>query len=310
MQKAAFDPGLTNQFSAPLRRAINRDGTFNIRRSGSSWRDIHPYLRLVNMSWTAFFASLFSGYFIANLLFAVVYWLVGSDQLNGAESPTALGRFLNVFFFSAQTLTTVGYGGIHPRGIGANVVATLESMTGVLGFAVATGLLFGRFSKPSARFEFSRNALIAPYQEGTALEVRVVNRRPNVVMELEAQMMLMTVVRGDGGLKRSYEMLGLERPKVLFFPLTWTIVHPIDTASPLYGKTAEDLELLQAEVLVLLKGYDETFSQTVHTRFSYRYEELQFGARFAPAFEIDEQGDIDLHIDRVSDTIGVGERRS
>jgi inward rectifier potassium channel len=302
MQKAAFDPGLTNQFTAPLRRGINRDGTFNVRRIGASWRDIHPYLHLVNMSWAKFFATLLSGYFVVNLLFAVVYWWVGgAAELKGAEAPTEWGRFLNVFFFSAQTLTTVGYGGIHPNGVGANVVSTLESMTGVLGFAVATGLLFGRFSKPSARFAFSNNALIAPYQDGTALEVRVVNRRPNLIMELEAQLMLMTVIRTNGDLKRSFEILTLERPSVLFFPLTWTVVHPIDTSSPLYGKTVEDLELLQAEVMVLLKGYDETFGQTVRTRYSYRYEEIRFGARFAPAFEVAEQGDIELYIDRVSD---------
>ena len=310
MQTPAFDPGFTNQFSGPLRRAINRDGSFNVRRVGASWRDLHPYLQLVNMSWPAFFGVLLAGYIAANFAFAALYWMVGSEQLSGAEAPTAFGRFLNVFFFSAQTLTTVGYGGMHPKGIGANVVATLESMAGVLSFAVATGLLFGRFSKPSARFGFSHHALIAPYQDGSSLQVRIVNRRPNLIMELEASITLMTVIRTESGLKRNFELLPLERPSILFLPLTWTIVHPISPASPLFGKSREDLEASQAEILVLVKGYDETFGQIVHSRISYRYEEILFDARFAPAFRIDEGGDIDVYIDKVSDVTSVQARQS
>src|ERR1039457_6948242 len=250
MQNASFDPGLTTQVIAPLRRIINKDGQFNVHRRGTTWRDFHPYLHLINLSWPRFLGALFLGYLVSNCLFAVVYYAIGPDQLTGADASTAWGRFLNEFFFSSHTLSTVGYGNIAPRGMAANVVATFEALVGVLGFAVATGLLFGRVSRPSARFGFSENLLVAPYQEGTSLQFRMVNRRSNSLMELEAKVMLMTVDLVDGKLQRNYNLLRLERPGVLFLPLSWTVVHPIDEDSPLWGKTAEDMLRLQAEVLI------------------------------------------------------------
>jgi inward rectifier potassium channel len=141
--------------------------------------------------------------------------------------------------------------------------------------------------------------LIAPYQDGTSLQFRVVNLRPNTLMNLEANVLLMTVDGSPGQRKRNYEPLKLEREGVYFLALTWTIVHPIDETSPLYGKTAQELQTLQAEVLILIKGFDDTFSQTVHSRYSYRYDEMVWGARFKPAFEIDASGDINLDVDRV-----------
>jgi inward rectifier potassium channel len=260
MQTPSFDPGLTKQVIAPLRRIVNENGQFNVRRRGTTWRDIHPYLHLVSMSWPRFLAVLFLGYVAVNTMFAGVYFALGPDQLAGAGAPTEWGRFLNAFFFSSHTLSTVGYGNISPRGMGANVVATFEALVGVLGFAVATGLLFGRVSRPSARIGFSENMLVSPYQEGTSLQFRMVNRRANSLMELEAKVMLMTVDSVDGKLQRNYKMLRLERPGVLFLPLSWTVVHPIDEDSPLWGKTAEDIVRLQAEVLILVKGYDDTFT--------------------------------------------------
>jgi inward rectifier potassium channel len=307
MQTAAYDPGLTNQAAGALVRAINRDGTFNVRRKGTRWRDTHPYLYLINIGWPQFVAFAIGSYLVLNTIFASVYWLIGADQLHGAYAPTEFRTFLNVFFFSAQTLTTVGYGGMSPHGLAANVVASIEAMFGVFGFALGTGLLFGRFSKPSAKIGFSEKAVIAPYQDGTALEFRVANRRANLIMELEARVMLMTVERADGVYRRKYANLSLERPAIVFFPLTWTVVHPIDRDSPFYGKSPEDLERMQAELLILMKGYDDTFSQSVHVRYSYRYDEIEWNTRFAPAFEIDDEGAINLHVDRISETQPVSE---
>jgi inward rectifier potassium channel len=301
MQNPSFDPGLTKQVIAPLRRIINNDGNFNVRRHGTTWRDIHPYLHLVNMSWPRFLTVLFLGYVVVNTIFAGVYFALGPDQLAGADAPTAWDRFLNGFFFSSHTLSTVGYGNISPKGMAANVVASFEALVGVLGFAVATGLLFGRVSRPSARIGFSENILVSPYQEGTSLQFRVVNRRANSLMELEAKVMLMTVESVDGKLQRNYRMLRLERPGILFLPLSWTVVHPIDEESPLWGKTAEDLANLQAEVLILIKGYDDTFSQTVLSRHSYRYDEILWNKRFAPAFFVDDRGDMVLELKKVGE---------
>jgi len=303
MQTPTFDPGLTKQVIAPLRRVIGDNGQFNVHRRGTTWRDFHPYLHLVNMSWPRFLAMLFLAYVVLNSTFAAVYFLIGPGQLSGVDAPNEWGRFLSDFFFSSHTLSTVGYGNISPKGTAANAVATFEALIGVLGFAVATGLLFGRVSRPSARIGFSENMLVAPYQDGTSLQFRMVNRRSNSLMELEAKVMLMTVELVDGKLQRNYKMLRLERPGVLFLPLSWTVVHPIDEDSPLWGKNADDMARMQAEILILVKGYDDTFSQTVLARHSYRHDEFLWNRRFAPAFFVDDEGDLVLELKKVGEVV-------
>lgn len=299
MQKPTFDPGLTQQYSGALRRSINKDGSFNVSRRGGSWRHSHPYLALLNMGWRKFFAVVMAGYLAVNLLFALIFFWLGPDHLKGADAPTETGRFLNDFFFSTHTLTTVGYGNITPATVAANVVTSLEAIAGLMSIALGTGLLFGRFSRPSVKIGFSEHALIAPYQERSSLQVRLVNLRPNLLMELEANMVLMTVEGEGEDRKRRFAELKLERNGIYFLPLTWTVVHPIDEGSPLLGKSAEDLERLQAEVVVLVKGFDDTFSQTVHARYSYRHDEIAWQARFEPAFEIGGDGNMVLNLDRV-----------
>ena len=299
MRKPSFDPGLTQTFAGPLRRIINDDGSFNVRREGASWRDVHPYLHLINMRWPAFLGWVFVAYALVNVIFACIYYAIGVSQLDGANAPDGFHRFLNVFFFSSHTLSTVGYGNISPRGIGANTVAAFEALVGVLGLAVATGLLFGRVSRPSAKIGFSESMVVAPYQEGSALEFRVANRRSNSLVELDARLVMMRVQTESGVAKREYDLLRLERPNVIFLPLTWTVVHPIDQESPLFGKTAEDLRRLQVEFLILIKAYDDTFSQTVLARRSYRHDEIVWGRRFAPAFYVDESGDMVVELPKV-----------
>jgi inward rectifier potassium channel len=301
MPNPQFDPGLTEQFTAPVRRMMNPDGSFNVHRHGAVLRDFHPYLHLISMGWFKFLLVLLLGYTAANSLFATVYFFLGRGHLQGADAPTEFARFLNDFFFSAHTLSTVGYGNIWPSGPAANVVAALEALVGVLGFAVATGLLFGRVSRPSARIAFSEGILVSPYQSGTALEFRVVNRRANDLMDIEARVMLMTVETRGGQPHRAYKQLALERSQVMFLPLTWTVVHPIGEESPLAGFTAEDLRRLQAEVLVVIKAYDDTFSQTVVARHSYRFDEILWLRSFAPAFSVDEDGDLQLDLHKVGE---------
>jgi len=304
MQTPSFDPGLTQKYDGPLRRVINPDGSFNVIRRGTNWRDVNPYLHLVSISWARFFGWVLLGYILVNSLFATVYFLLGPGALSrGLQLDHSAGRFLQCFFFSSQTLTTVGFGAIAPATPAANIVAAFEALAGLLGFAVATGLLFGRVSRPSARIGFSRKALIAPYQDGTSFQFRMVNRRANTLIEPAATLMLMTVDRSDGNSRRDFRLMKLERPSIMLFPLTWTIVHPIDSESPLFGKTAADLEALQAEFMVLVKAWDETFGQTVHQRFSYRYSELVWGGRFTPAFGVDSKGDLQVHVDKVGNHV-------
>lgn len=299
MAKPTFDPGLTQQYTGILRRAINKDGSFNVSRRGTGWRDIHPYLHLISMPWPSFLALVFAAYLGVNTIFAALYYSLGPGHLQGGDAPHKLDRFLNAFFFSAHTLTTVGYGNIAPKTISSNMFAVVEALIGLLGFALATGILFGRFSRPSARIGFSESALIAPYEDRTSLQFRIVNRRPNALMEMEAVMILMEVQGETGQKKRTFQALPLERDAIDFLALTWTVVHPIDEGSPLFGKTKEDLEQSQAEVIIVIKGFDETFSQTVRARYSYRFDEIAWNAKFTPAFDFDETGSMVLNIDKV-----------
>jgi len=299
MRKESFDPGLTTQFSGELRRAINPDGTFNVHRKGTRLRDENLYLQMIDTTWPRFFLVVTIVFLAVNVAFAWLYLAIGIGQLQGTESE--MTAFVNAFFFSVHTLTTVGYGNVFPRGPSANAVAALEAATGLMVFAVMTGLLYGRFSRPSARILFSNNALIAPYQDGHSLQFRITNARSNTLMNLEARVLLMTVTNIDGRLKRDFVDLELERRKVYFLPLTWTIVHPIDTTSPLSGKTAEDLAQMSAEFLILLQAFDDSFSQVVHSIYSYRHTEIVWGAKFEPAFSVDPQGDLVLDLDRVNE---------
>ncbi len=295
----SFDPGLTQHASGAWRRAINQDGSFNVRRQKTPWRDVHPYLYLINVPWPLFLGLVFVAYLAVNVIFALSYMALGPSALQGALADTPRDHFLTAFFFSAHTLTTVGYGTLAPRGTPANLLAAFEALVGLLGFAVATGLLFGRVSRPSARIGFSPKMLMAPYQNGDSLQFRIVNRRSNVLMNLEASLLLMTVEGPRGQEVRRYQRLALERESVYFLPLTWTIVHPIDDDSPLKGWTVVDLEARQSEFLILIKGFDDTFSQTVHARFSYTWDEVVYGATFTKAFHMDPSGDVVLDVDQV-----------
>jgi inward rectifier potassium channel len=309
MQKPTFDPGLTQQYTGAVKRVINRNGEFNVRRTGSTWRDSHPYLVLVNLPFPTFLTLVTLGFVVLNLFFAVLYIAGGVDNVKGVQAATPWLTFLNAFFFSAHTLTTVGYGNMYPSGVLANSLAALEALVGLLTLAIVTGLLFGRFSRPSARIAFSPNMIIAPYQGGTSLQFRVVNRRTNNLINLEARLMMMTVEAIEGRTQRRFLPLELERNEILFFPLTWTVVHPIDEKSPVYGKTAEELERLQAEVMIMMKAFDDTSAQTVHARYSYRYDEIVWGAKFAPAFEVDANGELRVEVNRVGafDPVAIAE---
>jgi inward rectifier potassium channel len=304
MQKESFDPGLTTKFSGDLRRTINADGSFNVKRSGLRWRDANPYLMLIDTTWPRFLLLVVAGFLAVNMIFAWLYLMIGIQNLKGLESD--MGAFANAFFFSVHTLTTVGYGNVYPQGAWANAISSLEAATGLMVFAIATGLLYGRFSRPSARIVYSRNAIVAPYQDGTSLQFRVTNARRNVLMNVEARVLLMTVDRVDGELRRSFIDLPLERRTVYFFALTWTIVHPIDSASPFFGKTREDLANISAEILVLLQAFDDTFSQEVHSRYSYRHDEFVWGAKFTPSFKVDTKGDLVVEVDRIDEMKLVG----
>jgi inward rectifier potassium channel len=267
------------------RRLLNRDGSFNVARRGLSlWSSLSLYHALLAMSWWKFFGLTVLFYFGANLLFAAAYLLCGPGALSVPEGVGVESRFLQAFFFSVHTLATIGYGTISPVGLAANIIVSVESFIGLFGLALCTSLLFARFSRPTAKILFSNRAIVAPYRGIRAFEFRIANTRRNQIIELEAKVLFARFEDVDGKPLRRFYPLKLERDKVTFFPLSWTIVHPVDETSPLHGMSAEDLRATRGEFLVLLTGFDETFSQTVHARSSYLAEEVVWNARFADIF--------------------------
>lgn len=265
-------------------RLLNQDGSFNVARRGLRLTtSLSLYHTLLTTTWTRFMALVVASYLLVNAVFAAAYVLCGPGALAGPGEPGVL----RAFFFSVETFSTIGYGIVGPAGLAANLVVTVEALVGLLWLALATGLLFARFSRPTARILFSRRAVVAPYRGGTAFEFRIANARSSQLIEVEAKVLFARVERVPGppgteerAVRRFYP-LELERDAVVFFPLAWTIVHPITASSPLYGLTAADLRASDAEFLVLLSGIEEAFAQRVHARSSYKWDEVTWGARFS-----------------------------
>ncbi|HEY0513058.1 MAG TPA: ion channel [Thermoanaerobaculia bacterium] len=286
---AAEDPNRDLGFGAVVaresrKRFLNKDGSFNVVREGLSFfRSLSPYHYMLTTTWPRFLGLVVLFFLVTNAVFGAAYFACGPGEIAGSRAVSLPAQYLEDFFFSVQTFATIGYGGMYPAGLAANVLVTLESLVSLLGFALATGILFSRFSRPTAQILFSERAIIAPYKEISAFEFRVANIRRNELIQVEARVML-TRLKRDGSGNREFLPMALERDKVVFFPLAWTIVHPIDEASPLWGATPEGLNECDAEFLVLFSGIDETFSQTVHTRSSYKPHEVVWGARFTNLF--------------------------
>ncbi|HEY6953236.1 MAG TPA: ion channel [Bacteroidota bacterium] len=296
------DLGLGSKVSNQGGRMINRDGSFNVVRRGLPFlQSLSVYHSLISMSWLKFNLLLVASFVAVNGVFALLYLLAGLEHLVGAGGTTLAERLSEAFFFSTQTFTTVGYGRISPAGFLTNSIATFESMAGWLYFAMAAGLFYGRFSRPHARIIFSRNAIVAPYRGITAFEFRIANERNNQLIDVEAQVLLARREVHNGEMKRKFHPLSLERPQVTFFPLTWTVVHPIDESSPLFGVTQESLAESDAEFLILLKAFDDTFSQTVHARSSYKHDEVVVGAAFGTIYGTDAEGKTTVALHRIHD---------
>ncbi len=290
---------------ARQQRLLRRDGSFTARRTGfPRFTYLNGYHALLTMTWPRFLGNVVGLYVAINALFAAAYLASGPGALAGLDSTQMGGRFLRAFFFSVDTFATIGYGNVYPVGALPNWLVALEAILGLLFVALLTGLVFARFSRPTARLMFSDVAVIAPYQGKSAFMFRITNARSNQLMELEAKVLFS---RLDGTVRR-YDQLRLERTRVVFFPLSWTVVHPIDETSPLHGCTREDLEQTDAEFSILMSGVDETFSQTVHARSSYKPQEIVFGARFMNIYNpVAPDGTVSIDVSRLSDIEPVSE---
>lgn len=298
---AINDPGTGARYDSPPGRLINKDGSFNVTRIGAGGNLRNLYQSLVSLGWPSFFALVVVSYFGLNLIFSILYFWIGTDQLTFPANSNFHSSWLHAFFFSVQTFTTVGYGGIAPIGLEANFVAVFEAFTGLTFFALATSLIYGRFSRPYMKLRYSEKAIIAPYQGNTALMLRFANARKNVLINVEAKVFLSFVFKKDGKWERTYYNLNLQLKHIEFFPLNWTLVHPIDQDSPLWGWKEMDFVAKGTEIAVQINGYDDTFSQVVHSRNSYTSDEIVVGAEFLRPYEVDEKGRTVLHLNKLSD---------
>ena len=295
------DLGFGTRISSTTSRLINPDGSFNVRKTGGGIGAIHPFQILIAMPWWKFWLSITAAYVIINSVFALCYLGVGIQNLSYAPTTDApwVDKFAHGFYFSVQTITTLGYGTISPENHTTHIISSFEAMLGLMGFALGTGVLYGRFARPSAKIRFSENALIAPYREGSGLMMRIVNRRSNQLIELSAQVFFVIYESIGEDTQQRFYQLPLERSQIALFPLNWTLVHPIDKDSPMHGKSLEALVDANAEFLVIIKGYDDTFAQTVHSRYSYKCDNLVWGAKFDPMYYTDEQGMTVVEIDKI-----------
>ena len=285
------------------RRLLNRDGSFNVVLEGlNPLSSLGLYHWLLTISWPRFLAFIAGSYIAINGLFAFAFLLCGPDALQSSSGSFANEPFYRAFFFSVDTFATIGYGNIIPVGVVANTLVTIEALLNIVGVALATGVIFARFSRPSTRIIYSRNAIVAPYRDRTALEFRIANARSSQLIDVQVQAILTKIEHVGGTTIRKFYELELERNRVVFFPLSWTVVHPISPASPMWGLTHADLIEADVELLVLLIGTDETVSQSVHSRSSYQAGEIVWGAKFANMFMRSEtQGIIGMNLDRIHD---------
>jgi inward rectifier potassium channel len=284
------DFGLGGKLSERSRaRLVNRDGTFNVRRNRlGPFHPYNAYHTLLSLPVPRMLVLVGVAYVVANLVFASLYWIAGPTALMSPEGDS-LGRFETCLFFSVQTLSTIGYGQLVPHTRMANVLVALEALVGLLGFAILSALLFARFTRPTAKITFSRNAIVAPYENGWALMFRLANLRNNDLTDVRAIVSLARWVHENGVRQRRFDQLRLERPSILFMPLHWVVVHPIDARSPLRGFSQESLAASDPEIVCLITADDETFAQTVHARTSYDRHDIVWGARFRDMYV----GDVD-----------------
>ena len=294
------ETGFGNRVIEINQRLMNKDGYSNVKRAGIPFYSVsNIYHRLITMPWWKFLLVILCSYTFVSFLFAILYYFGDVNNVNGMVYSNSFEKFMEVFFFSSQSLTTVGYGRLNPVGLFNSTIAAIESFVGLLSFAMGTGLLYGRFSRPVANVLYSEIALIAPYQGITAFMIRVANKSKSELIDPEANLLLAYVLMIDGKKERKFANLKLELTKVTLLTMSWTIVHPIDEESPIYGWTNEDFRKNDVEFMILIRADEETIAQTVHSRSSYRFNEMVIGAKFSPIVKPGEKGSVTVELNRI-----------
>jgi len=261
---------------APNQRFISKDGRSNLLKVGlrrAFFGDL--YASWLTSSWQNVFALVVALYLLINTAFALLYLTLG-----GVENARP-GSFSDAFFFSVQTIATIGYGKMSPVTLPAHLLVTTESFCGLVGVALITGLMFAKFARPTARVIWSEVCVVAPQDGVPSLMLRVANARGNQVVEAQLRIGMMRSERtAEGETVRRMHDLRLVRANSAVFALSWLAVHPIDEKSMLFGQTAESLKESGVELYVSLTGLDETFNQTIHARRAYTADEILWGRRF------------------------------
>jgi inward rectifier potassium channel len=288
--KSVDNTGFSTSNNTEGGKLVNKDGSANIKKTGIAfWKRISLYHFLLRLPRWKFLLTVFLFYGLLNTLFALIYVIIGVENLQGVlVDNDMLNNFQQAFFFSSQTLTTVGYGHISPVGLAANILASLESFIGILSFALVTGLLYGRFTRPRAYLTFSDNVLVAPYQGMKAIMIRAATYKDNHLTDVEAQITVMMYLVEDGKRTRRFFNLPLEIKKINSLALSWTLVHAINEDSPLYLMNFDDFIESEIEIMYHLKGFDDHFSNIVQQRTSYVPSDMVYGARFLPMFHKSE----------------------
>jgi inward rectifier potassium channel len=288
--------------TTPSRRLIQRRGPPTVVRLGRQrqWRDV--YHRMLTLSWPRFFVVMAAWYIGLNVAFALLYM---ADQDAIAEARP--GSFADAFFFSVQTVATIGYGVMHPQSLYGNLVMTLETSFGLIGFAVLTGLIFARFSRPTARILFSEVAVITRHDGMPTLMFRCANQRLNQILQAGVGVtILRDEVSAEGRQIRRFHDLKLLRQRTPVFALTWTVMHPIDAESPLHGMTQREMTDQEVEIVVVLTGVDETFAQPIQARHSYLVGEIMWNHSFVDILTMLEDGRAAIDYGRFHDVVPDG----
>jgi len=289
-------------------RFINRDGTANSHKYGlGAQHAMRLYLGALNTTWPSFIAWMVGILLLVNGFFALAYSALGAGALHGTEQMRIDDPFLRSFTFSVGVFTTTGTGAMYAVGTTANWLVDLESFVGPIMLVAAFGVMIARMTRPRMRIGFSESAIIAPYESGRGFMFRTTNLSLNELSDVHARVNLSWYEDIGGVRERNFHELELERSSVELFNLHWTVVHPITATSPLAGITPEKLAAAQAEFIIFVNAFEETFNTRVTTRTSYTWEEVRWDVKFASIFANGPDGVVAIDVERLSRTEPVGE---
>lgn len=296
------DQGFGTEAQQKPARLVSANGQFNVKHKNRPFAFSRGYHYFVSISWPRFFVYILGIYILVNLAFGFIYTLCGIEEITKSTN-SFWGDLWNGFFFSAQTITTVGYGGMAPHGELASWISSFEALLGLLFFSFITGILYGRFSKPEAALKFSKGMIFRPFKDGNAIMFRLMNSMPTVMIRPQVKLTLaMHVKQDDGSYILRYYPLKLQFDKVNFLPTTWTLVHEIKDDSPFADLSEEEIREVEGEFLIMVQYFDETYDQEVYQIHSYLTSQIEYGLKFVKAYHNNESGSIVLDHDLLSAT--------